>query len=101
MRPPSDRSQVKLTPNEPGEIQLIVRTGIELSAKTVLIRMNGDDIKTLIERCQSTNLTRSQEVWKTSTSQYDLYLDIAYAIQARAWADPELGPFCPTPQALV
>ena len=102
LRPPPDRSQVKLTPPEPGETRLILRMGIEPSANTVLIRMNGNEIEALIERSHSTeDLTRSQEVWKTSSSQYDLYLDIAYAIQARVWADPELEPFYPTPQALI
>jgi hypothetical protein len=90
------------TPPAPDEIRLILRMGSEPSANTVLIRKSGDEIEALIERSRSSeDPTRTQEVWKRTTSQYELYLEIANVIQVRAWADPELEPFYPTPPALI
>jgi hypothetical protein len=102
LRPPPDREAAHITPLDAGETRPVVKLGPEADANLVLVRRAGDGYVALIDaKWSDEDAKRSQSDWKRATALYDLYLDIAWSIQVRDWADTEIEPFFPAPRALI
>jgi hypothetical protein len=102
LRSPPERGTVQITPLRDGEMRRLVTLGPEPDANVVLVRREGTRLVALIDRRQSDDdPTRSQSEWKDGSDLYELYTEVAWDVQVRDWADPEIEPFFPAPRPLI
>lgn len=102
LRPPPNRQSAILTPLAEGEMRSLIKVDPAPDANIIYVCRKGEEFVAYIDsRRSDDDPTRSQYEWKRAATQFDLYVDLGYAVQTWDWADPEMEPFFPAPRALI
>jgi hypothetical protein len=91
-------SDPDLTPLAPGESRRIAQVERGDQSNAVIVRVTDTGVfEALIDaRRSDDDRRRVTNLWKTASSQYDLYRDVAESFQVPCfWVDPQLEPFFP------
>jgi hypothetical protein len=101
---PPPRDAAHITPLGQDEIRPVARLWDAPDANMIFVQRSADGrhVAVVDARFSDDDPRRSRSDWKSAENLYDLYIDVASAIQTPpAWYDPELEPFFPLPRPSI